>query len=111
MPIEAWLSAVGPGREGSATDVRFWAVAQSLWSRIIRRLINRNVSFERALHRAANIKLVEATTATIKMITLPNGRKRRVLKRTPLYGSTMLERIMCLSSKDEGLRNAEAFAA
>jgi hypothetical protein len=45
------------------------------------------------------------------MITLPNGRKRRVLKRTPLYGSTMLERIMCLSSKDEGLRNAEAFAA
>jgi hypothetical protein len=111
MPIEAWLSAVGPGREGGATDVRFWAVAQSLWSRIIRRLIKRNVSFERALHQAANIKLVEATTATTEMVTLPNGRKRRVVKRTPLFGSTMLEKVMCLSPKDEGLRNAEAFAA
>jgi hypothetical protein len=102
MPIEAWLSAVGPGRESRASDVRFWAVAQSLWSRLVKRIIMRNIRFEGTLHQAANIKLVEATQKVVTPGKIrANGKRTLSVKREDVFGPDLKRILGILPSLDE----------
>jgi len=76
MPVEAWLTAIGPGRHGEAASGRLWATAQSLWDRLVGMLISRNVAFERTLYLASGVRYTDATHRVKESVTLPNGRKR-----------------------------------
>jgi len=91
MPIEAWLVAVGPGRYGAAEAQRLWAVAQSLWDRIVGMLIQRNVRFEGTLYQAHGVRYTDATHRVQETVELPNGRKVRKSKDKPVFGPTARE--------------------
>jgi len=86
MPIEAWLSAIGPGREDRSSDFRRWAVAQTLWSRLIRMLIKRSARFESTLYNASVTKFSDATRSITKERKDPNGRVHKETKVIPVYG-------------------------
>jgi hypothetical protein len=91
MPVEAWLSAVGPGREGQSLDTGRWATAQSLWSKLVRAVIQRNARFEHELYQGATVRYTDATHRVQESSTLPGGRERKVWVTKPIFGPTARE--------------------
>jgi hypothetical protein len=67
MPIEAWLTALGPGRESRIQTEGSWATAQALWSRLAESIISRAGRFARTLG--------EASTALYPDLTVKSRRK------------------------------------
>jgi hypothetical protein len=61
MPVEAWLSAVGPGRESRLRDHRVWATAQALWERLASSILARAWRFTRTLYVASECQYVDIT--------------------------------------------------
>jgi len=61
MPVEAWLSAVGPGRESRLRDHRVWATAQALWERLTSSILDRAWRFTRTLHLASECQFADLT--------------------------------------------------
>jgi hypothetical protein len=61
MPVEAWLSAVGPGRESKLADHRVWATAQALWSRLVVSILDRASRFTHTLYLASELQYSDGT--------------------------------------------------
>jgi len=61
MPVEAWLSAIGPGRESLLRDHRVWATAQALWERVTSSILNRAQRFAYELSVASECQYVDLT--------------------------------------------------
>jgi len=61
MPVEAWLSAVGPGRESQLQDHRVWATAQALWERLTSSILKRAQRFTHTLYLASECQYCDLT--------------------------------------------------
>jgi len=61
MPVEAWLSAIGPGRESQLRDHRVWATAQALWERLTSSILQRAQRFTHTLYLARECQFSDLT--------------------------------------------------
>jgi len=61
MPVEAWLSAIGPGRESRLADHRVWATAQALWERLVVSILARASRFVHTLYLASELQFPDGT--------------------------------------------------
>jgi len=61
MPVEAWLSAVGPGRASQLRDHRVWATAQALWERLTSSILDRAQRFTHTLYLASECQYIDIT--------------------------------------------------
>jgi len=61
MPVEAWLSAVGPGGESRLRDHRVWATAQALWERLTSSILDRASRFTHTLYLASECQYADLT--------------------------------------------------
>jgi hypothetical protein len=61
MTVEAWLSAVGPGRESRLRDHRVWATAQALWERLTSSILDRASRFTHTLYLASECQYSDIT--------------------------------------------------
>jgi len=81
MPVEAWLSAVGPGGESRLRSHRAWATAQALWAGMVDSIIGRAERFVRHLHAAREFQFGDATFR--KKVTAMPGASATVQRDSP----------------------------
>lgn len=61
MPVEAWLSAVGPGRESRIGPRRAWLTGRALWSRLVSSILDRASRFTHTLYLASEAQFSDLT--------------------------------------------------
>lgn len=68
MPFEAWLTAAGPGAEGTIPPNSVWHAAKRVWESILGSVLDAEVRVERMLSQGYGFLLSEAATPKGKLI-------------------------------------------
>lgn len=61
LPFEAWLTALGPGREGNVTPHRVWPLAERVWECFLSTIIGQSTRFSKTLYEGREAIFADAS--------------------------------------------------